>query len=185
MAENTIYNQVTLLSGNKVAFVSQDTANLARCIVYTPEGIIIRGALGLAASAMWSKYKDMGESILRHGWTELLQKLTIWSELEKQFPSEIPEKDLWYKLISDRDVENEVAGNACAERHKFYKVTNLTDTANRSRHDFVDGQYELILIFYHILNAGKLSSVKRIWEEGKEGSLAPKSYIQNLISWLR
>ena len=185
MEENTIiYHEATLLSGNKVAYVPQTEDQLQRCIVYTPDGVIIRGALGLAAKAMWDKYTSDKTSVQRYGFAELLQKLTIWSELEKQFPGEIPSREICLTLISDMDIEREYAGNACGDRHKFYAVTTLSNNQYADRYTYVEGRFELFLIFFHILNAGKLALVKRIWENGKNGSQAPKTYIKNLISFL-
>jgi hypothetical protein len=191
--------EATLESGNKVAFIPPiqhvdnewvDTAKyfdqMCRLIIYTPDKVIIRGCLGDAAIEKWENTitKNSISSVMRYDWKELIQTLTIWSELELKFPDEIPTKDLWFREINDRLIESPEYGNACQERHRFYRATKLDLSGKTSRLDHVAGNFELILVFFHVLNAGRLTSIQKIWEGGKDGSMAPKSYIQSLIKGL-
>lgn len=173
-------------SGNTVAFVPGDENNLERLVIITPERVIIRGSLGLAAQEYWEKISD-GKSVREEcfqSFQNLLYECNVWNKIREKLPGQIPNEGsraLW-TLINDEFIESK--GNACGDRHVFYRVTNLHDWNTRNRYSYVEGYFELGMIFLHLLSAGKLNRIMKIWEEGKDGSLPPKNYIRNMIDHL-
>ena len=183
MAENRFY-KTTTLSGNVVLFAK---ASMERLIIISSDGkTILRGMLGDAARQYWNKV-SAGKDIAQCDWGAHLSRIQdLFPGLKDEFKGEIPPKQLWFVKINDALVENPGYGNACADRYKFYRVTNMRQVeSNRPRNGHIDGDYELILIFFHVLSSGKLNRVMRIWREGKDESLPPSGYVACLIERLR
>lgn len=179
--QNITYQKTTTLSGNVVVFVPQSLTQLARVCVYTPDKVWIRGSLGDAATEYWQKVSEGKQVTTGHDWSQLIESLTVWSKLEEEFPNSLPKKEVQLTMISDRVVESSIFGDACKDRHRFYRVTNLCSLYT-DRDQFVTGNFELLFVWFHVLSAGKIAIVKRIWEHGKEGSQAPSGYIRRVIN---
>lgn len=174
------FYKTTTNSGNAVVFAG---TLIARLFVLSQDGkTILRGCLGNAARAYWQKVSE-GKTVSVCDWEQELSKVEgAFPQLLESFGSQIPKREHWFTLVTDEDIESSDGGNACADRYTFYRVTALADPKrDRDRRAWLEGEFEIILLYFHILQSGKLATVMHIWEHGKDGSLAPKSYAASLL----
>lgn len=174
------FHKTTTNSGNMVVFA--DTLISRLFVISQDEKIILRGYLGDAACTYWQKVSK-GKTVSVCDWKQELSKVEgAFPQLLESFGSQIPKREHWFTLITDEDIESSDGGNACADRYTFYRVTALANPQrDRDRRTWLEGEFEIILLYFHILQSGKLANVMHIWEHGKDGSLAPKSYAANLL----
>lgn len=148
-------------------------------IVVSPDNVILRGSLGLSATAYFDKVSQGKTTKKVVEWD--ITQLTVLPRLQETFGEDLPDKSLWYWPVSDPVIENHAFGDACSQRHHFYMVSGMTSTSSRTRDTYIMGSYELIMIYYHILACSKFKLMLNIWKEGKAGSLAPKGYVGDMV----
>lgn len=172
--------KIITLSGN-VAIYNKGNG-VSRLAVLTPDcKMLLRGYLGFSADEYWQRISG-DKPMTSVNWEETLSKVeAVWPKLAMKVT--LPAERLWFTLISDRVIEKE--GNTCSARFNFYRSTNF-DTRyddNRDRYDYLPGDFELILFYFHVLSgAGShIRVVDHIWENGKEDASSPREYILKVI----